>query len=135
MLVVKDASDTLRRLTRAQVPDAALFEAVIGRPVRAMAERGRVRAYGEMVDILAQRGELNEALKLEGLWNDLGERTPMFLMCGYCAAHFVSTATHRALLDICKAHSGVHRDAQDPLGTWLLNAAHNTPACVGSLRH
>jgi hypothetical protein len=128
MLIVKDATDTLRRLTRSGVPDAHAFEAVVGKPVAGLAQRGtRVRAYGEMVDMLAQRNEMAEAIKLEHLWNALGERVPFFLMCGYSAAHFVATATHRALREICTAHTGVHRHAQDPLATWLLNSAHNAP--------
>ena len=127
-IVVKDATDTLRRISRNGVPDADAFEAVVGKAVTSLARRGmRVRAYGEMVDMLAQRGDLAEAIKLEHLWNGLGERVPFFLLCGYSAAHFVATATHRALRDICGAHSSVHRHAQDPLATWLLNSAHNAP--------
>jgi len=135
MLLAKDAEETLRRLTYQGMPDAALFDARVGEEARALASQGRIRAYGEMVDILARRGEVDAAIKLEGLWNDLAERVSLFLMCGYSAAHFVSTSTHRALLDICRAHSGVHRDARDPLGDWLLNAAHNSAASSSSLRH
>ena len=91
-LVVKDAADTLRSLSRHGSPDAARFDQVVGQSVRTLAARGRVRAYGEMVDMLAQRGDLEDAIKLEELWNVLGERTPISLMCGYSAAHFVSTA-------------------------------------------
>ena len=128
MIVVKDVNDTLRRISRSGVPDGEAFDAIIGKAVAGLAARGpRVRAYGEMVDMLAQRGELPEAIKLEHLWNRLGERVPFFLLCGYSAAHFVATATHRALRDICGAHSGVHRHPQDPLATWLLNSAHNAP--------
>src|SRR4051812_35303370 len=53
-LVVKDAGDTLRRLSRGGWPDPVAFDNVIGKPVAELARRGRVRAYGEMVDILAQ---------------------------------------------------------------------------------
>jgi hypothetical protein len=127
-IVVRDAIDTLRRLTRSGVPDAGAFEATVGTAVVELAQRGtRVRAYGEMVDILAERGELVDAIELEHLWCGLGERVPLFLMCGYSAAHFVATATHRALREICGAHTAVHRHAQDPLATWVLNAAHNAP--------
>ena len=111
MLVIRDAADTLRRLSRHGVPDADAFEAIVGKAVAG----------------LAQRGELAEAIKLEHLWNALGERVPFFLMCGYSAAHFVATATHRALREICGSHSAVHRHAQDPLATWLLTSAHNAP--------
>jgi DcmR-like sensory protein len=131
MIVVKDANDTLRRLSRTGSPDPDAFETIVGKPVSGLAGRGtRVRAYGEMVDMLAQREELADAIKLESLWNRLGERVPFCLLCGYSAAHFVATATHRALREICNAHSGVHRHAQDPLATWLLNSAHNAPGAA-----
>ena len=126
-LVVKDVSDSLRRLSRNGAPDAAGFESTIGKAVEALSRRGgRVRAYGEMVDVLAQRGDLADAIKLEDMWNRLGEHRPFYLMCGYSAAHFVATATHRALREICSAHACVHRHAQDPLAAWLLNVAHNS---------
>jgi hypothetical protein len=136
-LVVKDADDTLRRLSRNGSPDKSLFEEVVARPVIAMARASgrRVRAYGEMVDILAQRSDFNDAVALELLWNDLSDRTPIFLLCGYCSAHFVSTGTHGALRDICRSHTGVRGHAQDPLAAWVLNAAHNAPAGGYSLRH
>lgn len=135
MLVVKDAHDTLRRLSRRGTPDIALFETAVGQAVVALARNGRVRAYGEMVDLLAERGEMDLAIRLEEFWNDLSERASIFLMCGYAAAHFVATGTHRALLDICRSHSGVRRDVQDPLGNWLLTAAHNSGASRTTLRH
>jgi hypothetical protein len=131
MIVVKDADDTLRRLCASGSPDPGGFETVVGKAVNGLARRGaRVRVYGEMVDILAERGELVEAIQVETLWNRLGERIPFFLLCGYSAAHFVATATHRALRDICSAHTTVHRHEQDPLATWLLNSAHNAPGAA-----
>jgi len=134
-IVVKDAHDTLRRLSRNGLTDASAFEEIVGETVAGLAKGGgRVRAYGEMVDMLAQRGDLAEAIKLEHLWNQLGERVPFMLLCGYAAAHFVASATHRALREICGAHTGVHRHAQDPLATWLLNSAHNAPG-ASSLTH
>jgi hypothetical protein len=130
-IVVKDADDTLRRFCLNGSPDPGGFETAVGKAVSGLARRGaRVRAYGEMVDVLAQRGDLAEAIQLETLWNRLGERTPLFLLCGYSAAHFVATATHRALRDICSAHTSVHRHEQDPLAIWLLNSAHNAPGAA-----
>jgi hypothetical protein len=125
-LVVMDASDTLRRLSRNGSPNAAAFETEIASPVAALARNGRVRAYGEMVDLLAQRTEFDEAIALEQLWNGLAARVPLSLMCGYSAAHFVSAGTHRALRDICGTHGHVHRGTQDPLAMWVLNSAHDT---------
>ncbi|HVD94422.1 MAG TPA: MEDS domain-containing protein [Vicinamibacterales bacterium] len=132
-LIGRDADDTLRRLSRKGSPDAMLFDEVVGGAVADLQEPGgRVRIYGEMVDMLAQRGELRDAIRLETLWNDLGERTSYSLMCGYSAAHFVSSSTHRAMRDICGAHSCVHRHANDQLASWLLTAAHNRPETPGS---
>jgi MEDS: MEthanogen/methylotroph, DcmR Sensory domain len=136
-LVVKDAEDTLRRLSRNGMPDKTLFKDVVAHQIASLALTSghRVRAYGEMVDLLAQRGEFSEAIALEFLWNSLSERVPIFLLCGYSSAHFVSASTHRALRDICRCHTGVHRDAEDPLGAWVLTAAHNGPSGGDSLRH
>lgn len=132
-IVVRDANETLNRLSRNGSPAPDAFEAVVGKVVTSLGRRGhRVRAYGEMVDMLAQRGELADAIRLETLWNNLGERIPLFLLCGYGAAHFVATSTHRALREICSAHTGVHRHAQDPLATWLLNTAHNAPGATAT---
>lgn len=134
-LIVKDANHTLDEISPFGSVDGAAFESIVGKPVLAQSRYGRVRAYGEMVDMLAQRGELADAIALEQLWNDLGTRASLFLMCGYSAAHFVSAGTHRALIDICKAHSGVHHHAQDPLANWLLNTAHNGSRGSAALRH
>ena len=134
-LIVKDASQTLDEISPFGSPDAVAFESAVGKAVMSLSRRGRVRAYGEMVDMLAQRGDLADAIELEQLWNDLGSRVSLFLMCGYSAAHFVSTGTHPALLDICRAHSGVQHHAQDPLANWLLTTAHNGARGSASLRH
>lgn len=134
-LVVRDANQTLDEISRSGSVDAAAFEAVVGKAVMTLGHRGRVRAYGEMVDMLAQRGELADAIKLEHLWNDLGERASLSLMCGYSAAHFVSSGTHRALLEICRSHSGVHHHPHDPLANWLLTTAHNDSRGASALRH
>jgi len=134
-LIVKDAMDTLRRLCPGGAPDPAAFQRIIETPVRGVAELGRIRAYGEMVDILAQRGELAEAMQLEEMWNRLGETTSFSLMCGYAAAHFVSTATHRAMRDICVAHTDIKRSQHDPLANWLLTTAHNSLAASSAISH
>jgi hypothetical protein len=134
-LTVKDAMDTLRRLSRGGVPNQGAFDEIVAAPLRGLAELGRVRAYGEMVDILAQRGELDEVMRLEEMWNRLGESTSFSLMCGYAAAHFVSTATHRSMRDICTTHTDVKRCNQDPLANWLLTTAHNSVAASSTTSH
>jgi hypothetical protein len=128
-LVVRDAAETLRRITRNGSPDAAAFEAVVGGALAALHRDQPVCVYGEMVDMLAQVGDLSDAIKLERLWNGLATRVPFSLMCGYSAAHFVQASTHRALLEICASHCGVHRHSADALASWLLDSVQ--PAAVG----
>lgn len=127
-LVVKDAVETLRHLSLRAGPTPAAFEDTVGTAVRALAALGPLRACGEMVDMLAQRGELGDAITLEGMWNCLAAATPLSMMCAYAAAHFVSPATHRALREICLAHTDVRRHEHDVLAEWLLTAAHNSVA-------
>jgi len=125
-LIVKDAADTLRRLTPNGTLAAAAFDEHIAAAVRGLAALGPLRAYGEMVDVLAQRGDFDEALELEEMWNRLGEAVPFSLMCGYAAPHFVAGGTHAALRRICAAHSDVRRGHHDALANWLLTTAHNS---------
>ncbi|HEY3886560.1 MAG TPA: MEDS domain-containing protein [Vicinamibacterales bacterium] len=125
-LLVLDADDTLERLSGRDGPHPLKFDKVIGVAVR---EFGRpVYACGEMVDILAQRMELPQALELEAFWNGLARQVPLILMCGYCSAHFVSPTTQRALAEICRAHTRVDMKSQDQLGNWLLTGAGLLPA-------
>jgi hypothetical protein len=134
-LVIRDAEETLRSFSPNGVPDPTLFLEKMVPAVRQLAGTRRLWACGEMVDILAQRGDLRSALMLETLWNDLARRIPMMLLCAYSSTNFVSTATHSTLIDICTEHSNVHRDPQDPLGNWLLTAAHNGGGSGSTLQH
>jgi hypothetical protein len=134
-LIVNDAHETLRRISRNGTPERALFTHVMEPAVRALAGPQGLRACGEMVDILAQRGDLKGSIALEAMWCELAAQTPMVLLCAYSSVHFVSTATHPALIDICELHSHIHRDAQDPLGNWLLTAAHNRGGARSTLQH
>lgn len=125
-LIVHDAGEILRSISRNGVPDRRLFLESIVPAVRRIAQ-GTTRLWGsgEMVDLLAQRGEFRSALLLEQWWTELAAGIPLVMLCSYSSAHFVSTSTHSSLVEICKAHSHVRRDVQDPLGNWLLTAAHN----------
>lgn len=53
--------------------------------VLAGSKTGRVRAYGEIVDVLRRTGRLEAALGLERLWTELGGLFPFTLLCGYDA--------------------------------------------------
>ena len=122
-LTVLDATDTLRRTSRLGSPDAGRFGGVVGTVVTSMSRQGRVCAYAEMVDILAQRGDFGDAMVVEDLWNHLAGRFDLSVICGYAAAHFVSASAQNALRDVCGAHASVRVEPQDPLAAWLLQQA------------
>jgi hypothetical protein len=122
-LVVRDASATMRHFVRKGRPQQALFDNSVGMLVSTLASYGPLRIYGEMVDVLAAEGDLSAALELEQVWNDLGERQPFTLFCGYSAVNFGNPMTAPVLRSICRAHSHVVSDSRDALATFLLSEA------------
>ena len=122
-ITVLDAQDTLKRISRTGSPAVAPFDEIVGGLVRRVSRHGRVCAYGEMVDLLAQRGDFFDVARLEDLWNRLASRMELSLLCGYSAAHFVTPGTTEALHAICGAHASIRVQADDPLASWLLQQA------------
>jgi signal transduction histidine kinase/ActR/RegA family two-component response regulator len=107
-LVTLDAEAALAGFMRGGRPDAALFETIVGTPIARLARGGRrVRAYGEMVDILWLRGERGAALALEDLWNGLLARAPLQLLCGYSIDGFLDDREGTALREVCSRHDHV----------------------------
>ena len=119
-LVVLNAVATLAKLSLNGQPHGPSFQTVIAAPVRALAAKGSLSIYGEMVDMLAESDDVDAALALEGMWNDLASRQAFRLMCGYSAAHFVARRAESRLRDVCAAHAQVRCEDGDPLGGWLL---------------
>ena len=80
-----DAAETLERFMVHGRPDAIRFQDSVGRVAKAAAAQGngRVRAFGEMVVMLCEQGEPEAAAQLEALWNDLGTRQSLTLLCSY----------------------------------------------------
>jgi MEDS: MEthanogen/methylotroph, DcmR Sensory domain len=119
-LVALDAATTLASFLE-NSPNPILFHRHVGTTVSRLSKRGRLHAYGEMVDILAEQALFQTAHELETLWNQLAARESFTLLCGYASAHFGDPRDAEALHRICRAHTGVHAAASDLLGTWLLN--------------
>ena len=107
-LVWLDAAATLARFTQAGRVDGDAFREVIGGIVRDAADTGRpVSAYGEMVALLWDAGDVLAAIDLEKLWNDLGLDIPFSLRCAY---HCQSVTGHEhadAFDQVCHLHSSV----------------------------
>jgi hypothetical protein len=85
-LVFLDARATLSRFLVDGSPDPELFRTVIGESlgrVQTRSVQGGARAYGEMVGLLWQKGEIEAAARLEALWNELLSDSAVSLFCGY----------------------------------------------------
>ncbi|NOK02191.1 histidine kinase [Myxococcus xanthus] len=110
-LTLLDARETLTRFMVGGRPNWERFREVIGTVIEhslAAARPGaKVRAYGEMVDVLCLDGMPDVAVELEALWNDLSVLYPLSLLCTYAIGHFGQAAHARPFLDVCKAHAHV----------------------------
>jgi hypothetical protein len=120
-LSVRSAERMLKGIMREGRPRLPLMTTSVGPLIARLAAFGRpLRIYGEMVDLLAARGEHAAARELEELWNALRSQHKVF--CGYNAAHFADSRTFDELRRICAAHSEVRIDPRDVLGSSLVRA-------------
>ena len=105
-LTVLNASDAVTLVGGADGPGSERFDRSIGALVRQLASRARpLRVYGEVVDVLAERGDFDAALRLEALWNTLIDQVPMALLCGYSAPRYREPGRSGEFQRICSAHS------------------------------
>ncbi len=103
-----DAAATLAALMPDGEINGQAFHHVIGGLVRRATASGRtVRAYGEMVSLLWEEGNVLAAIELETLWNDLGRELPFTLFCSYPATSVAGSAHTEALHQVCHLHSAV----------------------------
>jgi MEDS: MEthanogen/methylotroph, DcmR Sensory domain len=106
-LMVLDAHETLGRLMVDGMPDGAAMHGVITPALEAVRGAGyaKIRAFGEMVDILNRRGNLAAAIRLEELWNELLEVEGIALLCAYAIDPFDRAGYAEALPSIGHVHS------------------------------
>lgn len=117
-LLMHDAAATLARFTVGGFVDAGAFDETVGGLVRSAAASGRpVRAYGEMVALLWDAGDVTGAMDLERLWNQLGATLPFSLFCAYPSHLFSDPLTAEAFSEVCHLHSGVTGGAPAAAGS------------------
>ncbi len=102
-----DAEETLSRFFVNEVIVPELFRKVVGDVVTRAGKGGpHLRAFGEMVALLVERGNFKAATQLEQLWNELREKHAFSLFCAYSLKSFNGPASN-ALIDVCQEHSQV----------------------------
>jgi CheY-like chemotaxis protein len=129
-IVFLDAAEQLASFDRPDGLDPRAFASTIGAAVeRAASGGGCVRAFGEMVALLAGEGRHHDALLLESLWNEILERIPVEMLCAYPLGLFAGSEHRDAFRSVCSAHTHV-RPAEDAIATSAA-ASHDGCAVAG----
>jgi signal transduction histidine kinase len=105
-----DAHETLAKFMVGTMPDGSRFREVIGGSLQRSSASGRharVRAYGEMVDILWKAGNAKAAIRLEELWNELASSHSFQLMCAYVMGSFYKATDAQQVQQVCSTHAFV----------------------------
>ena len=106
--VALDARDVLARFMVDGAPDPSRFAQTIDAVMdRAGAGERTLRAYGEMVALLWDDGDVASALALEDLWNDLADVRAFELLCAYPMRAFEDTDSAAAFQRVCEQHTSV----------------------------
>jgi hypothetical protein len=105
-MVVLDAGRSLAELLVGGLPVRKRFQVLIGGAVKAVQVAGfrRLRAFGEMADVLRQ-ASLAAALQLEELWTELVTTHGIARLCGYSIDIFDPQIYRGFLQRLSMAHS------------------------------
>jgi hypothetical protein len=90
-LTVVDANEILPRFMRDAMPDPQVFNAVIGDVFRQACAGGsyqKLRAWGELVNVLWERGDVAASMNLEDLFDQLNKKIGIAMFCSYVMDNF-----------------------------------------------
>jgi len=105
-----DAEKVLASFMPGATLDPVLFKSNVGDLIERLYDGEKpssIRAYGEMVDLLWQRGNADGAIRLEILWNQLASHYSFSLMCGYAVGQFYKETRDPRYAEVCAQHSHV----------------------------
>lgn len=106
--VALDASATMDKFMVGDWPSAASFWQVISPIIARAAETGApVHVFGEMVALLWDFGQVNEAVEVEAMWNELAAQYQFSLLCAYPAGSVRGDQHQDALAEVCRVHASV----------------------------
>ena len=90
-LTVFDADELLSRFMRGGMPDPPTFNVVLGDIIgqaRATGSNQKVRAWGEMVNVLWERGDVAASMNLEDLFDQLAKKHDIAIFCSFLMDNF-----------------------------------------------
>jgi MEDS: MEthanogen/methylotroph, DcmR Sensory domain len=107
-LTVVDADELLPRFIRNAMPDSSVFLGlaadVIGR-ARGAGRYSRVRWWGEMVNLLWERGDVAASMNLEDLFDQLAHKHDIAIFCSFLMDNFNGEVHARMLPRLGENHS------------------------------
>jgi len=103
-----DAAETLARFMHGDRLDRDAFVATSASMLDGLDEStAPLHAFGEMVALLWDAGNVAAAMELERFWNDLAAPRGFALYCAYAMSSIEATGDLGAAKDVCDQHSGV----------------------------
>jgi hypothetical protein len=107
-LTVVDADELLPRFMRNAMPDPDIFPGVFGDVVaeaRASGGYQKVRVWGEMVNVLWERGDVDASMNLEDQFDQLIKKRDMVIFCSFLMDNFNDDVHARMLPRLGTNHS------------------------------
>lgn len=105
--IARDADEVLSMFLVNNWPDRDLFRKTVTELLTLAKGPGRkVRAFGEMVSLLWERGHSGATVNLEHLWHELIQQEGFPLFCAYPKSGFTQDCSD-SIREICEAHSTV----------------------------
>jgi len=109
--IALDAADALAKFMVNGLPDRILFLMLLGNLVAeatevARGEEARVAIFGECVELLCAQGNLEAAIQVEKLGNQLAKEHDLDILCGY-NLRTVHSSSHISE-QICAEHSAAY---------------------------
>ena len=102
-----EASETLSKFMVNDWPDDQLFNNFISGVIEASTKDNRkLRAFGEMVAVLWEKGLNGATVRLEHLWCELQHKKDFTLYCAYPKNGFTQSAAD-SIHTICKTHTKI----------------------------
>ncbi|MFN2636099.1 MAG: MEDS domain-containing protein [Gemmatimonadaceae bacterium] len=103
-----DARETMESFMEGTLPNRELFFATVGSVFERLLSKRyylTIRGYGEMVDLLWKDGNMEGAIQLEHLWNELANQYRYSLLCGYSVDNFLHEAGVSGFRRVCDHHT------------------------------
>jgi hypothetical protein len=107
-LTVVDADELLPRFMEEKMPDAPLFLGLAGEAIaraRGQDRYQKVRWWGEMVNVLWERGNAAASMALEDLFDQLAHQQEIAIFCSFLMDNFDGEIHTRMLPRLGQSHS------------------------------